>query len=377
MDMKANATPLAPPKNEAELVEWVQLWRSRRVGPSTFVRLVSEHGDVCSALAALPEIAKHAGVDNYQPSIAETAQAEIHRGRMAGAALIPMGDARYPRQLYDLPDAPPLFWALGDLQILARPMVAIVGARNCSSLGGRMARTLARDLSEQGYVVASGLARGADTAAHHGAGPSHTLAVFAGGIDVVYPTENAVLAQEIERQGLRIAEQPPGTPPLARHFLSRNRIISGLARAVVVVEAAANSGSLTTARTALDQGRDVLAVPGNPMDARTAGCNMLIRDGAILVRSADDVIEAIGPAMTQPQPLAEPVSGETPNSSAREHDGSALHSEIINTLSLGPKTADELIRSLKLPASRVTPMLVTMETTGAIIRKTGGLMQLS
>jgi DNA processing protein len=182
---------------------------------------------------------------------------------------------------------------MGDPALLARPMIALVGARNASSLGTRMARRLAEELGEAGYVVVSGLARGIDTAAHHASLATGTVAVMAGGVDIVYPVENAVLAQEIAETGLRLSEQPMHLEPQARHFPRRNRIISGLAKAVVVVEAAAKSGSLITARTALDQGRDVLAVPGHPFDARAGGCNMLIRDGAVLVRSAADVIEAL------------------------------------------------------------------------------------
>ena len=377
MDATNRTSPLPPPQSEAELLDWVRLWRSRRVGPATFVRLMSEHGDIRAALDKLPEIARSSGVSDYEVTPLDTAKAELHRGRLAGGMLLPMGDPRYPSQLYELADAPPLIWALGDLQHLSQPMVAIVGARNCSSLGMRMARLLARDLSELGYRIVSGLARGVDTAAHQAAGPARTVAVFAGGVDVIYPKDNAVLAQEIERNGLRLAEQPPGTPPLSRHFLARNRIISGLARAVVIVEAAAKSGSLTTARNALDQGRDVLAVPGNPLDARTAGCNMLIRDGATLVRSAEDILEVIGPA-TRPQ--TDTLSNDRnpePENPAGMVDKNALRSQIISILSVGPKTTDELIRGLNQPASRVTPLLSTMETTGAIIRKTGGVMRLS
>jgi len=368
---------IVPPQKESDLVDWVRLWRSRRVGPATFVRLMKEHRTATEALVALPEIARAAGVDDYQTATESVAIVEIRRGRMAGAALIPMGDPRYPGQLYDLIDAPPLLWGLGNMQLLHRPMIAVVGARNCSSLGIRMARKLSADLVENGLVVVSGLARGADTAAHEGAGPDGTVAVFAGGVDVVYPGENAVLAQEIERHGLRLSECAPGARPMARHFLARNRIISGLARAVVVVEAAAKSGSLTTARNALDQGRDVLAVPGNPMDPRAAGCNMLIRDGATLIRSARDVLEAVGPISEQHE---QTQKDQLPLENRDQTEGvekPALQTMILDSLSNGPKTTDQLIQGLQKPASQVSPLVARLETTGTIIRKPGGIMQLS
>ncbi len=229
----------------------------------------------------------------YTPCPVADAEAEIDAGRRAGARLIAYGAPGYPAHLADIPDPPPLLWAMGDVAHLARPMVALVGARNASSLGLRMARKLAADLSEAGVVVVSGLARGIDTEAHKAALKGGTVAVMAGGVDVIYPPENAVLAQEIAEKGVRLSEEPMHLQPQARHFPQRNRMISGLARALVVVEAAAKSGSLITARAALDQGRDVLAVPGHPFDARAAGCNMLIRDGATLVRASRDVIEAL------------------------------------------------------------------------------------
>nr|WP_245866824.1 DNA-processing protein DprA [Kandeliimicrobium roseum] len=275
---------------------WLRLLRSRRVGVSTFFRLLRECGSAADALDALPSIARAAGVDDYQPCPAAVAAAELRAGRLAGARLVAYGAPDYPAALLGLSDPPPLLWALGDLALLGRPAVALVGARNASSLGTRMARRLAADLGAAGHVVVSGLARGVDAAAHLGALKTGTIAVMAGGVDVVYPAENAVLAQEIAETGLRLSEQPMGLQPLARHFPRRNRIVSGLSRAVVVVEAAAKSGSLITARDALDQGREVMAVPGHPFDARASGCNMLIRDGALLVRGADDILAALAEA---------------------------------------------------------------------------------
>lgn len=272
----------------------LRLIRSRRVGAVTFHRLVAEHGSVRAALAALPDVARAAGVEGYAPCPVEVARHEMAQARIAGARLIVPGEPGYPAGLEGMPDAPPVLWALGDVGLLARPSIAIVGARNASSLGVRMARRLSGALGEAGQVVVSGLARGIDTEAHLAALATGTVAVMAGGVDVIYPEENAALAARIAREGCLLSEQPMGMAPQARHFPLRNRIIAGLARAVVVVEAAARSGSLITARDALDLGRDVLAVPGHPFDARAAGCNMLIRDGAVLVRSAEDVMEAIG-----------------------------------------------------------------------------------
>ena len=286
--------PPLPPTTEDDRVSWLRLLRSSRVGPATFFRLMAEHGHAAAALDALPDVARAAGVDDYRACPAGVAQAELRAAQAIGARMICAGDPVYPPLLAQIPDAPPILWAMGDPAILSRPMLALVGARNASSLGTRMARNLARELAEAGFVIVSGLARGIDTAAHAATLGTGTLAVQAGGVDVLYPAENAALAHDIATTGLRLSEQPMGLVPQARHFPRRNRIISGLAQAVVVIEAAAKSGSLITARCALDQGREVMAVPGHPFDARSSGCNMLIRDGARLIRNAADVIEGLG-----------------------------------------------------------------------------------
>ncbi len=380
-DLLPSPHPLTPPRSEEEWVFWLRLLRSRRVGPTTFYRLMAEHGCAEAALDALPGIAREAGVEDYRPCPPDIAIAELEAGRLAGARPVAYGAAEYPQALCDLPDAPPLLWTLGDPALMARPMVALVGARNASSLGNRMARKLAEGLGRAGIVVVSGLARGVDTAAHMAALEHGTLAVMAGGVDVVYPAENTVLAQEISDKGLRISEQPLGLVPQARHFPTRNRIISGLAMAVVVVEAAAKSGSLITARNALDQGRDVLAVPGHPFDARAAGCNMLIRDGGLLVRSAEDVLEAIAepPAQaeialetSQPAPAPRP---DPPQRSLRET--AKLHSEILARLGPSPLAEDQLIRDLGAPVALVAPELTALELEGKIARQSGGLLSLA
>jgi DNA processing protein len=381
MGLKTHSTP-SPAPLDADPVLWLRLIRSRRVGPVTFHKLLTDHGSVAAALQALPEIAAAAGVEGYTLCPLEVVKHEIALGRVAGARMLLWGQAGYPGSLMDLADAPPVLWAQGDIDLLNRPMVALVGARNASSLGLRMARRLAEGLAQAGQVVVSGLARGIDAEAHRAALETGTVAVQAGGVDVIYPQENAELAAEIALKGCRISEQPMGMEPQARHFPARNRIVSGLSKAVVVVEAAARSGSLITAKNALDQGREVLAVPGHPFDARAAGCNILLRDGAILVRSAQDVLEAIGvsghfaaPKMPEPPPelRPEPLPGPTP---ARRTlaDISAVHSQILSRLGPSPLAEDQLIRDMGLPHSMLSSALISLELEGRVGRSAGGLL---
>ena len=355
---------------------------------------MAEHGHAAAALDALPEIACASGAKDYAPCPRAAAEAEIAAARRAGARLVCFGEAGYPLALMQIPDPPPLLWALGDPGLLNRPTIALVGARNASSLGLRMAKALARGLGEAGQVVASGLARGIDAAAHAAALPTGTIAVMAGGVDSIYPAENAELAAKIAEAGLRISEQPIGLEPQARHFPRRNRIVSGLARAVVVVEAAAKSGSLITARMALDQGREVMAVPGHPFDARASGCNMLIRDGATLVRGAEDVLSALE-ATAPPQPF--PVNGNAPSAPSKQPDGverqgyslrpdekpgpkadpCAAGAAILALLGPVPVSEDQLIRDLSLPASQLAAELLSLELDGRVVRHPGGLISLA
>jgi DNA processing protein len=367
-------TPFHPQPREDDPLSWLRLIRSRRVGAVTFHRLLDDHGSAEAALAALPDIARAAGVENYAPCPVEVVRHEMAQARLAGARMLRFGHAGYPQALCDLPDAPPVLWAQGDAELLNRPMVALVGARNASSLGLRMARRLAEELSEAGFVVVSGLARGIDAEAHRAALPRGTVAVQAGGVEVIYPQENAALAAEIAAQGCRLSEQPMGTEPQARHFPLRNRIVSGLARAVVVVEAAARSGSLITAKTALDQGREVFAVPGHPFDARAAGCNLLLRDGATLIRSAADVIEALGPATLPVQPSITPPAPAPRSAAAPLRDITAIHTHILDRLGPSPVAEDQLIRDLALPVASVAPELLALELEGRILRQAGGLL---
>lgn len=373
--------PPLPPTTEDGRLSWLRLLRSRRVGIATFYRLLTEHGSAEAALAALPEVAAAAGVRDYTACPPGVALAEMRAARDSGARMLCVGERDYPAALLDLDTPPPILWLRGDPAALTLPRIAIVGARNASSLGTRMARSLAADLAAEGYAIVSGLARGIDAAAHAAALDHATIAVMAGGVDMLYPAENAALAEAIVARGLRVSEQPVGLQPQARHFPIRNRLISGLARAVVVIEAAGRSGSLITARSALDQGREVLAVPGHPMDGRSAGCNMLIRDGARLVRNAADVIEALPPihAPMAPRDTAQPELDLIPAPEPEKRslsETAALHDAILNRLGPTPLAEDLLIRDLGGQTRRVLPALLDLELTGRIERQAGGFLSL-
>jgi DNA processing protein len=332
--------------------------------------LLRDHGTAAAALDALPDIANASGVPNYEVCPTGVVHAELKAGHNAKARLVFEGDPDFPTDLAEIDDAPVMVWMIGSACVLQRPLVSLVGARNASSLGTRMARKLAQELGEAGFTVVSGLARGVDAASHDGSIKTGTVAVLAGGVDVLYPAENAALALRIAKDGLRLSAQPMGVQPQARQFVARNRIISGMSRATIVIEAAAKSGSLITARTALDQGRDVLAVPGHPFDARSSGCNMLIRDGATLVRGVRDILDHIGdPKDVAPElPLAPP----SPNRTLRET--AVLHADILSRLDPAPMAEDQLIRSLGAPPTAVAPVLVDLELDGKVIRQAGGML---
>lgn len=407
-------------RRQADELAILRLIRSRRVGPATFHRMLAEHGCAEAALAALPEIARAAGIEDYAPCPVGVAEAEIAAGLRAGARLIAWGDPDYPLHLREIAEAPAVLWVRGTLSVLQHLPVAVVGARNASSLGLRMARGMALGLTQSGAAVIAGLARGIDTVAHEASLLGGTVAVMAGGIDMIYPSENAALAEAICDTGLLMTEQPPGTEPVARHFPARNRIISGLSRAVVVIEAAHRSGSLITAKAALDQGRDVMAVPGHPMDARAAGCNALIRDGALLVRNSQDVLtalnsnaapeaqvqpsaEVVAVAVAAPRPeVASPARSLQPQAVARRlaelghkitgkpstarqapasrpSQGGPANLEARILAKLGPSPTEEnlLIRDLGLPASALAPAILSLELAGRVRRLAGGRIALS
>ncbi|MFD2173345.1 DNA-processing protein DprA [Rhodobacter lacus] len=370
-------TPFTPPTTEEDELSFLRLARSRRVGATTFFRLLAEHGSAAAALDALPRVAEAAGAAHYQPCPRGVAEAERAAGRRAGARLLLPGAPGYPGDLLSFSDAPPLLWALGDPALLARPRIALVGARNASSLGLRMARRLASDIGQAGFAVVSGLARGIDASAHEAALETGTIAVMPGGIDVIYPPENKELAARIAAKGLRLSELPPGIEPQARHFPQRNRIIAALARATLVIEAAARSGSLITARMALDYGREVMAVPGHPMDARAGGCNMLIRDGATLIRGAEDVFAALG-MVAPPRPLPEkappaplPAPSAAPMGAAPP---SELRARLLALLGPAPTPEDAVIRDLGTDAATLSRTLLALEIEGTVTRHPGGLL---
>lgn len=374
-DISSSTHPPLPPTTEDDRFSALRLLRSRRVGISTYYRLLSEHGSAGKALAALPRLARDAGIADYQICPEGVVSAELRAGRAANARLVFRGEAEYPAALTALSDAPPMLWVAGKVELLRRPLVAIVGARNASSLGLRMARRMAAELAEEGIVTVSGLARGIDAEVHRETLKSGTVAVMAGGVDYIYPQENAALTHDIGYHGLRLSEQPMGLQPQARHFPTRNRLIAGLARAVVVIEAAAKSGSLITAEAGLAIGREVLAVPGHPFDARSGGCNHLIRDGAVLVRSAADVIEALN---AQPQEVAT-IAPATPGPIAPRpartlRETAELHRQILARLGPSPLAEDQLIRDIAAPAAAVSPVLLDLELSGRIHRQPGGLL---
>nr|WP_111298968.1 DNA-processing protein DprA [Paracoccus saliphilus] len=385
----APARRAAPDRDADDDLSILRLIRSRRVGPATFHRLMAEHGSARAALEMLPRIADAAGISEYQPCPEGVAAAELAAGRRAGARLLRIDDPVYPDILRQIGNAPPVLWVQGDPAWLSRDVIAVIGARNASSLGLRMARGMAAGLGEAGFTVVAGLARGVDTAAHQASLPTGTIAVMAGGIDVIYPLENAVLAAQIAQTGVLISEQPPGTEPAARHFPTRNRIVSGLSRAVVVIEAAHRSGTLITARNALDQGREVMAVPGHPMDARASGCNALIRDGATLVRSAADVADALRAvtaadaprlsAFAVPLPRPQAITGGTVAAVDRP-DASGpvqLEGRILSRLGPSPTEENDLIRDLGVSASVASSAILSLELQGRVTRLAGGRLALS
>lgn len=364
-------TPFTPPTTEEDELSVLRLFRSRRVGPTTFHKLIADHGTPEAALAALPALAAASGARDYAPCPEGVARAELAAGRRAGARLITCLDPDYPAELADLPDAPPVLWALGRRALLARPRIAIVGTRNASSLGLRMTRSLAAELGALGFVIVSGLARGIDAEAHRASLATGTIGVQAGGIDVVYPAENADLHAAMAERGLRLSELPPGFEPRAPHFPQRNRIIAGLSRATIVIEAAPRSGSLQTARLAGEQGREVMAVPGHPLDPRASGCNMLLRDGATLVRGAEDVCEALGIDWA-PAPAAAPAAPAERPAPAAPPPGTSLRILILAALGPSPTPEDALIRALAAPTDRFLAEITALELEGQVQRHPGG-----
>lgn len=357
----------------AEQIARLRLIRSENVGPVTFRQLINRFGSGRAALDALPDLARRGGRPSLRIATAAEAEVEMARVERFGGRLLFWGLSPYPRLLAEIDDAPPVIAVRGDTALLNRPTVAMVGARNASAAAIRFARGMAADLAAEGVVVVSGLARGIDAAAHTGSLDGGTIAVIAGGLDVVYPPENADLHERLFAQGLVVAEQAMGIEPQARHFPRRNRIISGLSLGVVIVEAAPKSGSLITARFAGEQGRDVMAVPGSPLDPRAQGCNLLIREGATLVQSAADVLESIRPIAPHAAAPAERFLNEP---AALDADD-AERATVTGLLSPVPVPVDELIRQSGLPAATVQTVLLELEIAGRLVRHAGGRVALS
>jgi DNA processing protein len=351
----------------AEQVATLRLIRSERVGPITFRQLLARFGSAERALSALPDLARRGGGAALRIASERDIADEVRAVVRAGAHYLMLGDADYPPLLAELDNAPVAMTVRGDAALLAKPCVAIVGARNASAAACRFARELAHGLSERGAVVVSGLARGIDTAAHHGSLRGGTVGVIASGIDIAFPRENADLQEAVATDGLLIAEQPPGTEPLARRFPYRNRIIAGLATGTVVVEAAPKSGSLITARLATEAGREVMAVPGSPLDPRAQGCNLLIREGATLIQNADDVLEAIS-GMSGQVRSDRAVFNSTPV--AMEVDDDAMET-VRRLMSHSPVAIDELVRQSGISAPIVSAALLDLELAGVIVRHAG------
>ena len=348
------------PISEEERFARLRLARSDSIGPVTFRDLLQNCGNAINALEALPDLARRGHRKNpLRIATEKEIERELNVIKKMGCTLIVIGDDTYPAQLAALDPVPPVFSIKGDISLLARQSIAIVGSRNASAAGTRMSGLLARDLGKQGYITISGLARGIDAAAHRASLMTGTIAVLGGGIDTIYPKENATLHAEIGEQGLLLAEMPPGTEPRANLFPRRNRIISGLSLGVIVVEAAMRSGSLITARYALEQGRDVFAVPGSPLDPRSKGSNSLIKQGAPLVENAEDVIAALNLPLTnklQELTLSEYVPSSTPQNDINE----TSRQKIIRALGPTPVLKDEIIRETGLTAAEVNIVLMEL-----------------
>jgi DNA processing protein len=347
--------------------------RTPGIGPVTYRQLIARFSTPAAALAAVPDLARRGGGKAPALRTRDDAEREIAKVEKFGARFLALSEGLYPRLLAEIEDAPPLLIAKGNLNLLDRQAVSIVGARNASAAACRFAGGLAHDLGQGDLVVVSGLARGIDSAAHDGALETGTIGVIAGGIDVFYPPENQARQEVLYERGLVLAEMPPGTEPRARHFPYRNRIIAGIGSGTVVVEAAPRSGSLITARLAADAGREVMAVPGSPLDPRAQGCNQLIRDGATLVQNAADVVEAIR------LPASSVRSRPTIFDHAPEEmlDGEDVLASVEGLLGPSPVPVDEIIRLSGAPSGAVQMALLELDLAGRLDRHAGNKVSLT
>ena len=359
----------------AERGAWLRLIRTRRVGPHSFWSLLDRFETAQAALAALPELSRQGGAKQpLQPFAADLAEQEYRALRDLGGHLLVAVDAVFPPLLRQINDPPPVLSVRGNPDLLAKPSVAMVGARNASTNGQRFAAALAQGLGAEGFSLTSGLARGIDAAVHKATFEDGlTVAVVAGGVDIVYPREHGELYQHLIDRAVVVAEMPLGMQPTARHFPHRNRIIAGIAAATVVVEAAERSGSLITARYAADFSREVCAVPGNPLDPRAAGTNQLLRDGAALVCSAQDVLDCLPPLQTLHEPKTV-KTGAQPLTKLADDDVRAARDSLLKCLGSTPCSIDELFRECQVPARLGAAALVELELGGTVERTAGNLV---
>jgi DNA processing protein len=359
--------------SDEQRVDWLRLIMSENVGPATFRTLINRFGGAVQALNALPDLYRRGGMTGrHRIYSREDALRDIGRADALGARFVAIGEAGYPPLLRRIYKAPILLCMKGDLALLTLPAAAIVGARSASALGLKFTRQVAAALGDAGFLVVSGLARGIDTAAHQAALPRATAAVLAGGIDSIYPPENAALHAAIGERGVLISEQVPGMVPLAKHFPQRNRIIAGLSLGVVVVEAALRSGSLITARYAVEQHREVYAVPGSPLDARATGTNRLIQEGAQLVARVEDVVDGLGELLRRPSPPME-VFMQDPYEQTLAHEGHPevpleLRERLFALIGAAPVSVDDLVAETGAPTHLVVAALLELELAGRILR---------
>jgi DNA processing protein len=360
--------------SDEQRIDWLRLIRSENVGPRTFLMLLGRYGSARAALGALPALARRGGASRIRIHPREEAERELASAARGGVAYVALGEPDYPIRLQSIDDPPPLIGVRGKIESLALPMVAIVGSRNASAVGIKFAAILARELGEAGFIVVSGLARGIDAAAHRASIGAGTVAVLAGGPDHVYPPEHRELLNTLLVNGAAIAEMPLGWVPRARDFPRRNRLISGLAIGVVIVEAAKRSGSLITARFALEQGREVFAVPGSPLDPRAQGTNGLIKQGAALVTETSDIISVLAPIIGR-RPDQPPTVAEPDLSAPEETDiaSTKARTRILGLLGPTPVEVDDLVRLSGSPAGLVRTLLLELELAGRVVRENGGV----
>jgi DNA processing protein len=361
--------------NDNQRLDWLRLIRSENVGPRTFRELINHYGGAAAALKALPGLAQRGGARAPRIVSRDDAEREMKAARARGITFLALGEPAYPPRLQMIDDAPPLIAVRGEIGIMERPVVAIVGSRNASAAGVKFAEQIARELGDAGFAIASGLARGIDAAAHRGSLATGTIAVLAGGHDKIYPPEHAGLLDQICGNGAALSEMPLSWEPRARDFPRRNRLVSGLAAGILVVEAARRSGSLITARLAGEQGREVFAVPGSPLDPRAEGTNGLLKLGATLVTEAADIITVLEPILGRPLdlPAREPADDPAPPTAEPSPD---QRSRIVDLLGPTPVSIDDLARLSEAHVGVVRTVLLELELAGRIERHGGGLVSL-